>query len=389
MGLMKAKQTKNSIPLSLYVHIPWCVRKCPYCDFNSHGMKADTLPESEYIEALLLDLDNSLVQTQQRPLGSIFFGGGTPSLFSPKAIEQILSGIHRNIAFSPDIEITLETNPGTVEHHHFPDYRKAGINRISIGAQSFQNDKLKRLGRIHSGDELRTAIKQVIAAGFDNVNLDIMYGLPEQTVAEAMLDLQEALSFGLPHLSWYHLTLEPNTPFYRQPPPLPNEDTVFAIQTAGTDILNHHGLAQYEVSAYAKPAHRCVHNLNYWQFGDYIGIGAGAHGKFTDLEAKTISRQQKHPHPKAYMNATDKIMKQHFVCKQEQRFEFMLNALRLTGGFQKNWFVERTFLTLNDVTVEHKIATLVAKGLLENHLSVLKPTLLGQKFLNELTLEFL
>ena len=389
MGLMKAKQTKNSIPLSLYVHIPWCVRKCPYCDFNSHGMKADTLPESEYIEALLLDLDNSLVQTQQRPLGSIFFGGGTPSLFSPKAIEQILSGIHRNIAFSPDIEITLETNPGTVEHHHFPDYRKAGINRISIGAQSFQNDKLKRLGRIHSGDELRTAIKQVIAAGFDNVNLDIMYGLPEQTVAEAMLDLQEALSFGLPHLSWYHLTLEPNTPFYRQPPPLPNEDTVFAIQTAGTDILNHHGLAQYEVSAYAKPAHRCVHNLNYWQFGDYIGIGAGAHGKFTDLESKTISRQQKHPHPKAYMNATDKIMKQHFVCKQEQRFEFMLNALRLTGGFQKNWFVERTFLTLNDVTVEHKIATLVAKGLLENHLSVLKPTLLGQKFLNELTLEFL
>ncbi|MEY3182046.1 MAG: Oxygen-independent coproporphyrinogen-III oxidase-like protein YqeR [Pseudomonadota bacterium] len=389
MGLMKAEQTKNSIPLSLYVHIPWCVRKCPYCDFNSHGMKADTLPESEYIEALLLDLDNSLVQTQQRPLGSIFFGGGTPSLFSPKAIEQILSGIHRNIAFSPDIEITLETNPGTVEHHHFPDYRKAGINRISIGAQSFQNDKLKRLGRIHSGDELRTAIKQVIAAGFDNVNLDIMYGLPEQTVAEAMLDLQEALSFGLPHLSWYHLTLEPNTPFYRQPPPLPNEDTVFAIQTAGTDILNHHGLAQYEVSAYAKPAHRCVHNLNYWQFGDYIGIGAGAHGKFTDLESKTISRQQKHPHPKAYMNATDKIMKQHFVCKQEQRFEFMLNALRLTGGFQKNWFVERTFLTLNDVTVEHKIATLVAKGLLENHLSVLKPTLLGQKFLNELTLEFL
>ena len=386
-------QREPMLPLSLYLHLPWCIKKCPYCDFNSHGLKdgAGTFPEAEYVEHLLLDFTAALnaIDTLDRPLQSIFFGGGTPSLFSPAAIGQILTGVHHKIAFAPNIEITLETNPGTVEHHHFPDYRSAGVNRISLGAQSFQDDKLKQLGRIHSGAELRVAIKKIIAAGFDNVNLDIMYGLPNQQVDEALTDLQEALSFNLPHLSWYHLTLEPNTPFYHQPPPLPTEDTVFLIQEAGMDLLQQKGLEQYEVSAYAKPGHRCVHNLNYWTFGDYIGIGAGAHGKITDMKTQTIYRQQKYPHPKAYLAAADKVMKQHTVDKKAQVFEFMLNALRLTEGFEKSWFEQRTCVPLNDPHVQAHIQTLIKKELLEDNGLILKPTPLGQRFLNELTVHFL
>lgn len=392
MTRMTTIKNADLIPLSLYIHIPWCVRKCPYCDFNSHGLKG-TLPEAEYVQQLRLDLAATLasakVNIKGRSLQSIFFGGGTPSLFSPKAIGQIIEGVHQKITFSPNIEITLETNPGTVEHHHFPDYRSGGINRISLGAQSFQDDKLKQLGRIHSGAELRTAIRNIIAAGFENVNLDIMYGLPNQHVDEALADLQEALSFGLPHLSWYHLTLEPNTPFYHKPPPLPPEDTVYAIQEAGLDLTHKHGLEQYEVSAYAKPGHRCVHNLNYWTFGDYLGIGAGAHGKLTDPVAQTIYRQQKYPHPKAYMAAADKIMKQHCVHKKEQLFEFMLNALRLTEGFQKSWIGERTFLSLAEPAIQTQIQTLIQNGLLEENNTTLKPTALGQRFLNDLTAQFL
>lgn len=347
------------------------------------------LPEAEYVRQLLLDFSSALHVAQGRPLQSVFFGGGTPSLFSPAAIGQILAGIHQQIAFSPDIEITLETNPGTVEHHHFPDYQSAGINRISVGAQSFQDDKLKQLGRIHSGSECRIALEKIIAAGFHNVNLDIMYGLPNQQVDEALADLSEALSFGLPHLSWYHLTLEPNTPFYHHPPPLPAEDVVFAIQEAGMGLLQKKGLEQYEVSAYAKPGHRCLHNLNYWTFGDYIGIGAGAHGKITDFTAQNIYRHQKYPHPKAYMTATDKIMKQHTVDEKAQLFEFMLNALRLTEGFEKSWFEERTFLSFNDPSIQSQIQILVKRGLLEDKPLILKPTALGQQFLNELTVHFL
>jgi oxygen-independent coproporphyrinogen-3 oxidase len=379
----------NRIPLSLYIHIPWCVRKCPYCDFNSHGLKGSALPEEEYVQQLLLDLSIALPAAQGRPLQSIFFGGGTPSLFSPKAVGKILTGIHTQIDFPPSIEITLETNPGTVEHHHFPDYRSAGINRISLGAQSFQDDKLKQLGRIHSGEELHLAIKKIIAAGFDNVNLDIMYGLPKQEVDEAIADLDEALSFDLPHLSWYHLTLEPNTPFYHKPPPLPSEDTIFAIQETGINLLHKRGLVQYEVSAYAKQGYRCMHNLNYWTFGDYIGIGAGAHGKITDLTTQRIYRQQKYPHPKAYMAATDKVMKQHDINKKAQLFEFMLNALRLTEGFKKSWLEERTFLSLNDATLQSQLQALIAKGLLEDTDTTLKPSELGQRFLNDMTVQFL
>jgi oxygen-independent coproporphyrinogen-3 oxidase len=379
----------NLIPLSLYIHIPWCLKKCPYCDFNSHGLKGGALPEAEYVEQLLLDFNATVSMAQGRPLTTIFFGGGTPSLFSPRAIGQILKGIHQKIDFAPDIEITLETNPGTVEHHHFPDYRSAGINRISVGAQSFQDNKLKELGRIHSGAELRMALKKIIAAGFDNVNLDIMYGLPNQEVNEALADLREALSFDLPHLSWYHLTLEPNTAFYHQPPPLPTEDTVFAIQEAGIDLLQAKGLAQYEVSAYAKPDHHCRHNLNYWSFGDYIGIGAGAHGKITDITTQRIDRHQKYPHPKAYMTAVNKTMKQHGLDEKAQLFEFMLNALRLTQGFEKSWFRDRTFLSLDDISIQSHIAALVSKGLLEDNHFSLKPTALGQRFLNEITVQFL
>ncbi|HEX5362183.1 MAG TPA: radical SAM family heme chaperone HemW [Fluviicoccus sp.] len=331
-------------PLSLYVHVPWCVRKCPYCDFNSHASPA-SLPEAEYVSALLRDLDEDLRWVAGRPVRSMFVGGGTPSLFSPEAYKQLMAGLKERLDFVPDAEITLEANPGTVEHGRFEGYREAGINRISLGIQSFDPEQLQKLGRIHGRDEAHRAIQAVKDAGFDNFNLDLMHGLPGQTVDGALDDLRQALAFTPPHLSWYQLTIEPNTAFYRQPPVLPEDDALWAIQEAGQGLLAEHGLLQYEVSAYSagRPSR---HNLNYWEFGDYLGIGAGAHGKVTTADG--ILRYRKTRLPKDYLAAAPQGQARlgpDRVAEDELAFEFMMNALRLKHGVDSRLFSERTGLT--------------------------------------------
>src|SRR5579862_565032 len=290
-------------PLSLYVHLPWCVRKCPYCDFNSHEVK-DHLPEELYKNALLQELDSHLPLIQNRPLISIFFGGGTPSLFSAKTIEQILNGVAERVLFSKSIEITMEANPGTIDQARFQDFRHAGINRLSLGIQSLQNDKLKILGRIHDRENAIRAIHIAKQAGFTNFNLDLMYGLPQQSIADALHDIQDALSFEPTHFSWYQLTIEPNTLFHHQPPTLPADDMIWDMQNAGQTLLKNAGFRQYEVSAYAQANKECLHNRNYWEFGDYLGIGAGAHSKITDTKNGNIIRFSQVKHPKDYLDAS-------------------------------------------------------------------------------------
>lgn len=289
------------IPLSLYIHLPWCIRKCPYCDFNSHGVK-DEIPEQQYINTLIQDLDEDLVEIEDRSLISIFFGGGTPSLFSGHAITTLLQEIQKRIPFQKDIEITLEANPGTVEQQYIRAYHEAGVNRLSIGVQSFQDDKLKALGRIHGSQEAQQAIETAKQAGFNNFNIDIMHGLPNQSVEDACYDIQTAIELKPTHLSWYQLTIEPNTVFYSKPPTLPDEDTLWEIEEQGKALLAKAGYEQYEVSAYAKQGRQCQHNINYWEFGDYLGIGAGAHSKITDPKSKKIERKWKVKHPKDYLN---------------------------------------------------------------------------------------
>ncbi|MFZ2320426.1 MAG: radical SAM family heme chaperone HemW, partial [Pseudomonas sp.] len=287
-------------PLALYIHIPWCVRKCPYCDFNSHAA-GPTLPEQEYVDALLADLDADLGRVHGRQLSSIFFGGGTPSLFSAAALGRLLAGVEQRIGFAADIEITLEANPGTFEQAKFQAYRQLGINRLSIGVQSFQADKLKALGRIHDGDEAIRAADMARAAGFDNFNLDLMHGLPDQSIEDALSDLRIAIAQQPTHLSWYQLTMEPNTVFWSQPPTLPEDDTLWDIQEAGQQLLAEHGYLQYEVSAYARAGRQAQHNLNYWSFGDFIGIGAGAHGKLSSPSGQIV-RTWKTRLPKDYLD---------------------------------------------------------------------------------------
>ena len=366
-------------PLSLYVHVPWCVRKCPYCDFNSHASPA-SLPEAEYIAALLRDLDEDLRWVADRPVRSMFVGGGTPSLFAPEAYQQLMTGLKARLVFAPDAEITLEANPGTVEHGRFEGYREAGINRISLGIQSFDPEQLQKLGRIHGRDEARRAIQSVKDAGFDNFNLDLMHGLPGQTVEGALDDLRQALAFNPPHLSWYQLTIEPNTAFYRQPPVLPEDDALWAIQEAGQALLAEHGLAQYEVSAYSagRPAR---HNLNYWQFGDYLGIGAGAHGKVTTTEG--VFRYRKTRLPKDYLAAPPQGLARvgpEQVADDELLFEFMMNALRLKDGVASSLFSERTGLAVT--TVQDKIHDLQHRRLLEDRTDRWQCTLTGYNHLN-------
>jgi len=281
-------------PLSLYIHFPWCVRKCPYCDFNSHAVRGD-LPEDQYIDALLADLESDLPRVWGRPVRSVFLGGGTPSLFSPEAIERLLAGVRARVTLVPEAEVTLEANPGTVETERFRGYRAAGVNRLSIGIQSFQPEQLQKLGRIHGRDEALAAAQAARAAGFDNFNLDLMFGLPQQTLDEALADLRTALALNPTHLSLYQLTLEPNTLFHAQPPELPDEDVLAAMQEALQAELADAGFTQYEVSAYARAGRRCRHNLNYWQFGDYLGIGAGAHAKITDADGITRLWKVKQP----------------------------------------------------------------------------------------------
>src|SRR5690348_5205961 len=332
-------------PLSLYIHIPWCVKKCPYCDFNSHNAP-QALPQDEYVAALLADLDQDLPLAQGRPLQSIFFGGGTPSLFSPDSIARILDGAAQRLAFAPGIEITLETNPGTVEHGPFAGYRNAGVNRISFGVQSFDDDALKRIGRIHDAQQAERAVKSAQDAGIENLNLDLMYALPKQTLAGALADVEKGISLQTPHLSHYQLTLEPNTAFAANPPPLPDDDSAWDMQEACQTRLAQAGFAQYEVSAYARDGRECMHNLNYWNFGDYLGIGAGAHAKLTHADG-TIRRRWKLRAPRGYLEYAGTargIGGDNVVTTDQLPFEFMLNALRLNAGFALADFEARTGL---------------------------------------------
>ncbi|WP_256574182.1 radical SAM family heme chaperone HemW [Pseudomonas sp. M30-35] len=373
-------------PLALYIHIPWCVKKCPYCDFNSHAA-APTLPEEEYVDALLADLDADLPAVHERELTSIFFGGGTPSLFSAKALGRLLAGVEQRIKFADDIEITLEANPGTFEQAKFSAYRKLGINRLSIGVQSFQSAKLQALGRIHDGDEAVRAADMARAAGFDNFNLDLMHGLPDQSIDDALADLRTAIAQRPTHLSWYQLTLEPNTVFWNQPPTLPEDDTLWDIQEAGQALLAEHGYAQYEVSAYAQPGKVARHNLNYWSFGDFIGIGAGAHGKLSSPDG-IIRRTWKTRLPKDYLDPNKRFSAGERVLGQDELpFEFLMNVLRLTEGAASELFSQRTGLPLSLLSEARKQAQ--QRGLLENNPDRLTATAEGQLFLNDLLQQFL
>lgn len=374
-------------PLSLYIHIPWCIRKCPYCDFNSHAAGA-ALPEDEYVEALLADLTHEVEHAQGRRLHSIFFGGGTPSLFSARAIARILDGAEQALGFADDIEITLEANPGTFEQNKFRGFRTAGVNRLSIGVQSFQTAQLKALGRIHDGDDARRAIDRSRAAGFERFNLDLMHGLPGQDLAGALADLDQALAFEPPHLSWYQLTIEPNTAFHSNPPVLPHDDILGDIQDAGGERLARAGLTRYEVSAFAQQGEESRHNRNYWQFGDYLGIGAGAHGKITVPERDAIVRRSKTRLPRDYLaRSDDRCASEHEVTSKERTLEFLMNALRLIDGVPKAMFAERTGLDFAAVAPWWQ--TQVTRGLLAPPDRRLAATALGIRFLDTVLSEWL
>lgn len=335
-------------PLSLYVHMPWCVRKCPYCDFNSHAAP-DRIPQEEYIAALLQDLDEDLPLVRDRELISIFFGGGTPSLFSPQSIDTFIAGVRARIACDDALEVTLETNPGTLERGRFAGYKAAGVNRVSLGAQTFSAEKLQRLGRIHDADDIHRAVAELADAGIDNFNLDLMYALPDQSLEEALADVRTAISLGPTHISHYQLTLEPGTVFYHRPPPLPEDDASWEMQMACQAMLASHGFMQYEVSAYARAAKFCRHNLNYWSYGDYIGIGAGAHGKLTDITRSQVIRTVRHKQPREFLRhrGRERLSEHRVVAADELPLEFMLNALRLNEGFEAETFETRTGLPLD------------------------------------------
>jgi len=376
-------------PLSVYVHLPWCVRKCPYCDFNSHAIEGE-VPEKRYVAGLLQDLATQVPPVAGRKVHSIFFGGGTPSLFSADAIERILTGVRAALTVAGDVEITLEANPGTVERGRFNDYRAAGINRISLGGQSFNPRHLASLGRIHSTDDTRAAAAELHAAGIENFNIDLMYGLPGQSVAESLADVEAAIELKPAHLSHYQLTLEPGTVFFHRPPPLPDDDATWEMQLRCQELIASQGFTQYEVSAYARRGRSCTHNLNYWQFGDYLGLGAGAHGKLTDL-SQGVLRTERTRQPRQYLESLGLIAAPpaaRFVPTEDLPFEYMLNALRLVEGFAAHEFERRTGLSL-DVT-RTVIESGVARGLLEtNRMGGWRATLLGRRFLNDVVAMFL
>lgn len=373
-------------PLSLYIHIPWCVRKCPYCDFNSHRMP-ERLPEQEYIKALTNDLRQELDHVQGRKIQSIFIGGGTPSLFSAESIERILNQVREYIDFKEGIEITLEANPGTAEQQKFADYKAAGVNRLSIGIQSFNNDSLGSLGRIHNGEQSHHAIDMALQAGFKQINIDLMHGLPNQSQEGALADIEVAINSGVTHLSWYQLTLEPNTEFYSKPPPLPTEAELIEIQQSGQLRLQEAGFKQYEVSAFVLNDDYCQHNMNYWQFGDYLGIGAGAHGKISLPEQEKIIRTKKIRHPQHYLDtANNPSTKIEPVARDELSLEFMMNALRLKSGVPADFFTERT--GLNTKIISKKILKLQDQGLLQTVNSRYCTSELGYRFLNSVLQNF-
>jgi putative oxygen-independent coproporphyrinogen III oxidase len=385
---MPAPQTPAP-PLALYIHLPWCVRKCPYCDFNSHA-SPDDLPEGEYVAALLRDLAQDLTGAAAgRPLVSIFMGGGTPSLFSGAAIAKLLDGVRALVELAQDVEITLEANPGTADAANFDAYRAAGVNRLSIGVQSLDTAKLASLGRIHDPCQARAALSLARAAGFDNLNLDLMYGLPGQTLGEAASDLEAAIALGPEHLSYYQLTLEPNTPFHRSPPPLPDDDLAADIHDQGLNRLVAAGYAQYEVSAYARPGRRCRHNLAYWTFGDYLGIGAGAHAKLTDPATGEVERTAKLRHPDAYLAAIRDgrfLSSRRVLDADDLILEFALFALRLNEGFDPALFEGRTGLPF--VRLAGPIEAARRRGLLALDGERLRASALGRRFLNDLIQHF-
>ncbi|MBB1369387.1 radical SAM family heme chaperone HemW [Pseudoalteromonas sp. SR45-4] len=372
----------NLPPLSLYVHVPWCVQKCPYCDFNSHGQKGE-IPEAEYVQHLIDDLKADLHLVQGRKIHSIFIGGGTPSLLTGVAYTRLLSEVKSLIGLEDNCEITLEANPGTVETGRFKDYVKAGINRISIGVQSMQNDKLKALGRIHGSDEANYAAEQAKEAGLNSFNLDLMHGLPGQTLDDALGDLKQIIALNPPHISWYQLTIEPNTQFASKPPTLPQDETLWDIQEQGQELLAQAGYLQYEISGYAKPGYQCQHNLNYWRFGDYIGIGCGAHGKVTDANTGIITRTEKVKHPRGYMDLIKPYLFKSWQVEQDDlAFEFFMNRFRLVEPCPINNFNALTQQPLQ--SQQHALQQAIKLGLLIQTNSHWQVTLKGQRFLNDL-----
>jgi putative oxygen-independent coproporphyrinogen III oxidase len=381
----------SAIPLALYVHMPWCVRKCPYCDFNSHQLKS-ARPDGSYISALLRDFERELPRIGGRRIDSVFFGGGTPSLFPAEEFARFLAAIRRRAELADDAEITMEANPGTIERGRFAEYAHAGVNRVSLGAQTFNARHLQRLGRIHSAEETERAVEELRNAHIENFNLDLMYALPEQTLEEALCDVRKACALGAAHISYYQLTLEPGTVFHSRPPPLPDEDTAWRMQTEGQALLAQSGFEQYEVSAYARNGARSRHNLNYWSFGDYVGVGAGAHGKVSMELPGQVLRTIKPKQPKQYQehaewDAAINIGECNAVAARDLPFEFMLNALRLNEGFRDECFEQRTGLSMQRVLP--RLHAVQERGLLEALPGGWQPTELGRRFLNDLQAAFL
>ncbi|KAB7762866.1 radical SAM family heme chaperone HemW [Xanthomonas maliensis] len=377
-------------PLALYVHLPWCVRKCPYCDFNSHAAKG-ALPFEAYVDALIRDLDQDLPLVWGRVVHSVFFGGGTPSLFPPEAIDRFLQAAAARLRFAPQLEITLETNPGTAEHGRFDRYHAAGVNRLSFGVQSFDDAALQRLGRIHDSAEAERAIKLAQDAGYDNVNIDLMYALPQQSLAQAEADLARAFALQPTHLSHYQLTLEPNTVFFARPPQgIPDEDAAWDMQEHCQGLLADAGYAQYEVSAYARPGRQCAHNLNYWRFGDYLGIGAGAHGKISSGAEQQVLRRWKHKHPQTFLDTAGTpaaIGGDEVVAAERLPFEYMLNLLRLHEGFRLETFERATGLPA--AAIQAPLAQAYRQGWLQEEAGHVRPTELGRRFTNDVVALFL
>lgn len=374
-------------PLSLYIHFPWCIRKCPYCDFNSHTL-INELPEINYINRLILDLEQNLDKIQDRPITSIFMGGGTPSLFSTNAINYLLVELSKRLEFSDSIEITFEANPGTVEYQRFYGYRQAGINRLSLGVQTFSSEKLKILGRIHDGEEAIKAIAEAKAAGFTNINIDLMHGLPGQSAIEGLQDLHRAFSLSPTHISWYQLTIEPHTEFYQRPPALPLEDTMIELQEQAEVIFTQNGYQQYEISAYSLDAYHCLHNRNYWEFGDYLGIGAGAHSKITHLKKRVISRSWKQKNPKAYLAQENHFLaEEKSILTKDLAFEFMLNALRLYQPISAELFQQRTGLSF--LSIESILQKAQQQNLINYDAVSLETTAFGKRFYNNLLTLFM
>jgi len=375
-------------PLALYIHIPWCVRKCPYCDFNSHAVGGQ-IPERAYVGALIADLEQDLPQVAGRVLETIFIGGGTPSLFEPEAIAALLEAIGQRLPLAPDLEVTLEANPGTAECGKFRGFREAGVNRLSIGIQSFNDRQLQHLGRIHDRGEAISAVSIAAEAGYNNVNLDLMFGLPDQSQADALSDIRAALDLNPTHLSFYQLTLEPNTLFHKHPPPLPEDELIWSMQAACQSLIAEQGFRQYEVSAYAREGFRCRHNLNYWQFGDYLGIGAGAHGKLTDVATGRITRTWKVRRPQHYLEGAgrpESIGGSDAVARQDLPLEFLMNHLRLREGFAGATFVERTGLPQE--ALEPVLSVCIEAGLLERQDDVIRCSDTGWRFLDNVLERF-